>query len=760
MDNNTDNIFQTAEWIREPSAIGKVNHYSIFRQEFILPETADLVQLRISAAGAYVCRINGNMANFGQFSDFPRYKTYYEHNVTPFCQSGRNVLEIAVYYSGNNFTSHTDGEPGMIAELILDHHTVLAATNTHWRCTGDTCYRSGKMETLTGSLNYVFDFDAQKSPVFLSHAESAPRDVDCRNLTLSPVPPLQISQFYAGKIIHQGNLFRAISDETEKEITIAEIFEKDQCSDQQTLSQSNGSYMVFDLGMEYAGILTLEIEAAPDTICDIAHSEYLNSQQHVIPRYRNRCFTDRYRTKGGRQIFCHYFRRIACRYLEIHVVGELASFRLHRLGIQETPPDLPIAPSFYCDDPFFIKAHDVSLATLRLCMHEKYENCPWREQSICEYDARNQMLFGYPLWGNYNRAKAMLDIYTQSIRKSGFAPAAAPSATDLVIPSFTFLWLTAIYEYVLYSGHIESIACYAPHIKSALNKILSHQQNGLYVPPSPEEEPHLWNYCEAPHLEFMPDPPNAFYNLYLHEALLAMAELFRIHKDQQTAQYYRETADELGRKAEACFYDPDSGLYADHITSTGQKETFHGHIQMLFLAQNLVTDPAKKKRLLHALQTEEVPFPAINTLPYLIRAFFRHGNTDERQYIHRKIKKIYSDMLDQGAQTWWETRDGYRYGGGAGSLCHGWSASPAYYESSFILGVMPLEPGYRKFSFKPYTGDLQQASGSIRTPYGMIRVKWYKEDGILNAHVEYPRNCIIAIENYGEESMQYTCTTY
>ena len=129
--------------------------------------------------------------------------------------------------------------------------------------------------------------------------------------------------------------------------------------------------------------------------------------------------------------------------------------------------------------------------------------------------------------------------------------------------------------------------------------------------------------------------------------------------------------------------------------------------------------------------------------------------TDSQRYLTAKAGLIFGIRTNDKV-----LRDGASAFDNAGSLCHGWSASPAYYESSFILGVMPLEPGYRKFSFKPYTGDLQQASGSIRTPYGMIRVKWYKEDGILNAHVEYPRNCIIAIENYGEESMQYTCTTY
>jgi len=41
-------------------------------------------------------------------------------------------------------------------------------------------------------------------------------------------------------------------------------------------------------------------------------------------------------------------------------------------------------------------------------------------------------------------------------------------------------------------------------------------------------------------------------------------------------------------------------------------------------------------------------------------------------------------MLDRGATTFWETIKGADDFGGAGSLCHGWSALPIYYYE--ILG--------------------------------------------------------------------------
>ena len=53
-------------------------------------------------------------------------------------------------------------------------------------------------------------------------------------------------------------------------------------------------------------------------------------------------------------------------------------------------------------------------------------------------------------------------------------------------------------------------------------------------------------------------------------------------------------------------------------------------------------------------------------------------------YVIEDIKRIYLGMLDAGATSVWETEKGAADFGGAGSLCHGWSALPVYYIRKFI----------------------------------------------------------------------------
>ena len=54
-----------------------------------------------------------------------------------------------------------------------------------------------------------------------------------------------------------------------------------------------------------------------------------------------------------------------------------------------------------------------------------------------------------------------------------------------------------------------------------------------------------------------------------------------------------------------------------------------------------------------------------------------------RDFILNDIDTKYQKMLDAGATSFWETLKGAEDFGGAGSLCHGWSAIPAYFYKKY-----------------------------------------------------------------------------
>jgi alpha-L-rhamnosidase len=73
------------------------------------------------------------------------------------------------------------------------------------------------------------------------------------------------------------------------------------------------------------------------------------------------------------------------------------------------------------------------------------------------------------------------------------------------------------------------------------------------------------------------------------------------------------------------------------------------------------------------------------------------------------------------------------------SLAHGWSTGPTWQLSQHVLGVAPVDAGYRRWVVAPQPGDLRWARGQVPTPYGPIRVSWVKRaGGALHVHVDAP----------------------
>lgn len=56
-----------------------------------------------------------------------------------------------------------------------------------------------------------------------------------------------------------------------------------------------------------------------------------------------------------------------------------------------------------------------------------------------------------------------------------------------------------------------------------------------------------------------------------------------------------------------------------------------------------------------------------------------------------------------------------------------------------VLGVEPVEGGYRRFRVRPVLGGgITWARGSVQTPYGQISVHWEREGDLFSIHVEVP----------------------
>lgn len=108
---------------------------------------------------------------------------------------------------------------------------------------------------------------------------------------------------------------------------------------------------------------------------------------------------------------------------------------------------------------------------------------------------------------------------------------------------------------------------------------------------------------------------------------------------------------------------------------------------------------------------------------FLLEAFQREGRQQE---FLDTIRRDWGFMIDVGATSFWEMWS-CRGGRLTRSHCHGWSAAPTFFLSSYVLGVMPVTPGFAEVVVEPHPGDLTWCRGTMPTPAGDIEVQWENE---------------------------------
>jgi hypothetical protein len=141
---------------------------------------------------------------------------------------------------------------------------------------------------------------------------------------------------------------------------------------------------------------------------------------------------------------------------------------------------------------------------------------------------------------------------------------------------------------------------------------------------------------------------------------------------------------------------------------------------------------------------EIVPVGSPWFLFFTLETLFQEGLSNDALTI---LREQWNRMLEKGATTFWETFPGHIGSGHwSRSLCHGWSAAPAYFLSTQVLGVKPIEPGYSRVRIAPQPVNLTWAEGVVPTPRGPISVSWRLNDsGRLDVEYDAPEGCEVEV---------------
>lgn len=727
-----------SKWIWFNGKTAEVNSYVDFRREFnVLNDSfKSHSELRISCETNFAVWLNETFIGTGQFDDYPGAETYSTFDLADKLVKGENLIKITAYHCGVNNASYISSEPGLWFELWIANKVLLnSSKSTESRIS--PVYRQGEIARSTIQMGFTFECDMRKDK---DTQWQASREISDHQPIPRPLPIPVIKKRTPFQIIAQGTLKRTADSSMQNDYLSArranEIFLNINLGEihydkaVKLCKNSDGIYIVVDMQREECGFIDLELDAPANMIVDFAVGEHL-ADLRVRSSIGGRLFSSRLITKNGKQRFTHYITRAAGRYLQLHFTNISGSFTLEYAGMLPFEYPLPPTSKFKCADSIFNKIYEVSCRTLELCMHEHYEDCPWREQALYANDARNQALTGYYAFGEYDFPAVSFELLGRSAGDDGYMTLCAPMDSPFTIPSFTMVWFLAMADHLRYSGDFEYAKANLPLIHKCLGHFISTMKNNLLPSPTGPDYWHFYDWADGlsgatgscPETKLNEERYDAPLNFLLILALGAVAEICEQCGEAKSATLYQTIETKTADAAHKMFWNKDKQLYC-----TGSSKETQSHFAELTQALALLTRfmPSAITIALRAKLAQKDNGMVKTTLSqcfYKFEALLQ----DKDKYgatVFSQISNNWGKMLYAGATSFWETEQGQADFDYAGSLCHGWSATPAYFYAAYILGVKPLSPGFKTFTVDPFFKATPQASGSIPTPAGDITISW------------------------------------
>lgn len=782
-------------WIWTPDGEG-VNQHVDFVRDFDLPAVPRSVLLHIAVDSDYQLYINGTPIPGRQFPCYPHDRVYDTHDVARHLHAGRNRLAVLAYFRGIDGFEYRLGRAGLLVQLDAGDCRIIS--DAAWRCRIDPLYRSGPMTRTTPQLGFMAEVDARHEDRWQETGRragtgwraavelAAPLGDYWRNLRPRPLPMDERTAPVVASLIARGEVLRPAEDDTiagsadsrfmhpnhiaeaKKNPSVAQKMMQDfrrmtrveqPSSGPWKLSlpdkPDRGAFALFDLGGEQFGHLRLVVEAPAGTVIELAHGEHLDDLG-VRAHVGGRNFADRFVCRAGRNECQIPFRRLGARYLQLHVFGpggKSGGLTVAEIGIVPREYHGKERASFASADRLMHAVREVSVRTLRLGMSEHFSDCPWREQGLYAYDSRNSALFNYYTFGDYDFPAESARLLGQSLRADGLLELCAPARVPVTIPIFSLVWICTLRDHYLFSGRPGLFREFEPVIRRVLevHLALRDAKTGLFGLFTGKGH---WTFYEwAPGLDFKDghsfDDDGKFrldapHNLYLVEAMEALADLLGYEGRRDEATSWRRKAGALRQAVARFFWDEKKGLFA----SFGDRSK-RWHYSAATQAQAIVTgtaDARQRARLQPRLfesgaeaggRPPLVPM-TLSTQLYGLKAM-RGAPERLQRGVYRAMTRIYGGMVLKGAGTLWETERGADEFDLAGSLCHPWSAATLWFTQAYLLGVEPLTPGFARFRARPHPCGLPAAEGSVPTPRGPLQVSWQREGSRLTCRTRPPR---------------------
>ena len=430
----------------------------------------------------------------------------------------------------------------------------------------------------------------------------------------------------------------------------------------------------------------------------------------------------------------YWFRTF--RYIKVTIETAEEPLLLSSFTYLETGYPLEVKTEATTSDETLAPVWDISLRTLRRCMHETYVDCPYYEQLQYIEDTRLEILYTYAVSGDDRLARKTIREFAGAQRKDGLLNCSYPNKCINVIPGFSIYYILMVHDHMMYFGRPEVVREALPVIRRILkyfeeNTIKSGPCAGLVDKTGGvNEQGELWSFIDWAQ-EWMDTTgmpragligPITMESLLYILGLQKAAELEEYAGEAELAVQDRMLAGKV-QYAVRNFCMDEEGFLTDgplvNMFSEGETqiaEQRSQHCQVFGILTGTLGDEEGRRCLLRSIRETGFAKCSVSMCFYLFRAMEKTGIYE---YTDR-YWNVWRQMVSNHCSTCVEAEFYAR------SECHAWGALALYELPSVVLGVRPAAPGYSRISVRPVPGYLNSASGKVHTPAGDLEVYWEK----------------------------------
>lgn len=705
------NWIWTPDWTSED---GEQARLVLFRRELRCDKIPDSLPIYFTADCRYKLYVNGALAQFGPAKGDDHVWYVDEVELSPFLHAGKNIMAVSVLRypedraKGNHSLFRT-AAPGLYVEGLPEGP---------WRCRVDRGTRFYAEEerfaplwihehvTLDASLigwqSDDYDDSGWVTAKPYSYGE-LPEILRPENLRHRPIPFMEQRP-------HRFDLPHPV------------------------VPAHSQTRFVLDAGEEMCAFLRLSLSGGREAEIELLQSECYVTEEGKANRLdaeqgHLEGYSDTYIAAGAEcEVYEPYWFR-TFRFLQVSVRTKDEPLRLLGLDYTETGYPLEVKTSVSTSDPSLADIWDISLRTLRRCMHETYTDCPFYEQLQYAMDTRSQILYTYAVSGDDRLARKAIDEFSRAQRPDGLLNCSYPNVNVNVIPGFSIYFILMLHDHMMYFGDKAFLRAYLPTLDRILGFFDGHlRPDGLVdkVGGVNGQAP-FWSFIDWADAwlptEGMPSAglqgPITMESLLYVLGLQKAAELCE-WLGAEHAEGYRQRAHAVQTAIRAACMD-ENGMITD---GPGRPELSQ-HAQVFGILTGALNEEEGRRNLLRSIEDRSMTQCTVAMCFYLFRAMDQIGLYEYTDCYW----DIWRRMIANGCTTCVES-EGY-----ARSECHAWGALALYELPSVILGVRPAAPGYEKILVEPKPGFLTSAEGTVHTPRGDVNVSWNLTKGKLDMRI-------------------------